>query len=179
MNKLLHLLHGALVLIIVAAVFFAFTTATQLWQTQTLNEFIANPELADEVPKDSYAQFAQAFYAIEQGEKQQALNLLTHANTTDDEILKASAHYNRGNVNLRQAQALQAEDSKIIPLIELAKQDYRTALLIDPELWDARYNLEIALNIVPEEPEGDGLFDKPIIDMQKSIESVGFKVELP
>ena len=179
MNKLLHLTHGALVLIIVTAVFFAFTMATQLWQTQKLNEFIANSALTDEVPKDSYAQFAQAFYAIEQGEKQQALNLLTHAITTDDERLKASAHYNRGNINLHQAQTLQSEDPKIIPLIELAKQDYRTALLLKPDLWDARYNLELALNIVPEEPVGDGLFDKPIINMSKSIESVGFKVELP
>ena len=73
----------------------------------------------------------------------------------------------------------ESEDPKIIPLIELAKQDYRTALLLKPDLWDARYNLELALNIVPEEPVGDGLFDKPIINMSKSIESVGFKVELP
>ena len=179
MNKLLHLTHGALVLIIVTAVFFAFTAATQLWQTQSLNEFIANTELTGDVPKNAHAQFAQAFYAIEQDKKQQALNLLTHAITTDDEMLKASAHYNRGNINLRQAQTLQTEDPKIIPLIELAKQDYRTALLLKPDLWDARYNLELALNIVPEEPVGDGLFDKPIINMSKSIESVGFKVELP
>lgn len=179
MNKLLHLIHGGLVLVVVAALFFAFTTATQLWQTQDLNAYINNAELHDEMPKNEHAQFAQAFYAIEQDNKQRALGLLTHVITTDDAALKASAHFNRGNINLRQAQLLQLEDPKKIPLIELAKQDYRTALLLKPDLWDARYNLEIALNIVPEEPEGDGLFEKPIIDSQKSIESVGFKVDLP
>ena len=75
--------------------------------------------------------------------------------------------------------AIETTSTAVIPLIELVKQDYRTALLLKPELWDVRYNLELALNIVPEIPEGDGLFEKPIIDMRKSIESVGFKVDLP
>jgi mxaK protein len=179
MNKLLHLLHSVLLLAIVASVFFGFKAATQLWQTEKLNELIINTELQEEVPKNTYVQFAQAFYAMEQDKQQHALGLLTHANTTKDTNLKASAHYNRGNINLRKAQALQADDPKTIPLVELAKQDYRTALLLKPELWDARYNLEVALNIVPESPEGDGLFEKPIVDMRKSIESVGFKVDLP
>jgi mxaK protein len=179
MNKLLHLLHSVLLLAIVASVFFAFKAATQLWQTEKLNELIINTELQESVPKNAYVQFAQAFYAIDNGKQQHALGLLTHANTTKDTKLKASAHYNRGNINLRQAQTLQADDPKTIPLVELAKQDYRTALLLTPELWDVRYNLELALNMVPEIPEGDGLFEKPIIDMRKSIESVGFKVDLP
>lgn len=179
MNKLLHLIHGALVLVVIAALFYAFATATQLWKTQELNVLIQDSELKEDVPKNAYVQFAQAFYAMENDDKQAGLNWLTHVITTDDEVLKASAHYNRGNINLLQAQALQSEDPKRIPLIELAKQDYRTALLLQPDLWDVRYNLEIALNIVPEEPQGDGLFEKPIIDMQKSIESVGFRVELP
>lgn len=179
MNKLLHLLHSVLLLAIVASVFFAFKATTQLWQTEKLNELIINTELQESVPKNAYVQFAQAFYAIDNGKQQHALGLLTYANTSKDVVLKASAHFNRANINLRQAQALQEDDPKTIPLVELAKQDYRTALLLKPELWDARYNLEIALNIVPEIPEEDGLFDKPIIDSRKSIESVGFKVDLP
>jgi len=179
MNKLLHLVHVALISVMAMALFFAFTAATQLWQTQKLNETIASEELYEAVPKHEYVQFSQAFYAMEQGKNQQALNLLTHAITTEDVMLKTSAHYNRGNVNLRQALALQKDDPKVIPLIELAKQDYRNALLLQPNSWDVRYNLELALTVVPEEPEGDGLFEKPIIDMQKSIESVGFKVDLP
>jgi mxaK protein len=179
MNKLLHLLHSVLLLAIIASVFFAFKSATQLWQTKKINELIADTALQEEIPKNTYVQFAQAFYAIEQNKQQHALGLLTHANTTKDTKLKVSAHYNRGNINLRKAQTLQADDPKTIPLVELAKQDYRTALLLTPELWDVRYNLELALNMVPETPEEDGLFEKPIIDMRKSIESVGFKVDLP
>jgi len=179
MNKLLHLLHSVLLLAIVASVFLAFKAATQLWHTEKLNELIINTELQEELPKNAYVQFSQASYAIDNGKPQHALALLTHANITKDINLKASAHYNRANINLRQAQTLQVDDPKTIPLVELAKQDYRTALLLKPELWDVRYNLELSLNMVPESPEGDGLFDKPIIDMRKSIESVGFKVDLP
>jgi mxaK protein len=181
MNKLLHLLHGALLAILIAALFFAFTAATQLYQTKKLNELILDTEveIEDALPKNLYVEFAHAYYAVEQNDYADALHLLTNVITTKDDNLKASAHFNRGNINLRQAQALQSEDPKIVPLIELAKQDYRTALLLQPDLWDVRYNLELALHIVPEIPEDDGLFEKPIIDSRKSIESVGFKVDLP
>lgn len=179
MNKLLHLSHVVLVLIVVGALFYFSTVTTQLWQTKELNTFIANTELVDEVPKSANAEFAQAFYANEQNKYQRALELLTRASTSNDADLKASAYFNRGNINLRQALTLQVDDPKKIPLIELAKQDYRTALLLKPALWDARYNLEVALNVVPEVPVGDGLFDKPDVGSRKSIEAVGFKVDLP
>ena len=39
------------------------------------------------------------------------------------------------------------------PLVELAKQSYRDALRADPSDWDARYNLERALQLAPEVDE--------------------------
>lgn len=76
------------------------------------------------------------------------------------------ALYNLGNMVLRQgmgsrggeaapadaatAGALSAEAG---PLVELAKQRYRDLLRAAPDAWDARYNLERALRLAPEEHE--------------------------
>lgn len=74
------------------------------------------------------------------------------------------ALFNLGNMYLRQGlgsgsagaattadTARQAADAG--PLIELAKQRYRDLLRAAPHDWDARYNLERALRIAPEEHE--------------------------
>ena len=72
-----------------------------------------------------------------------------------------------------------ASDGRQIPLVELAKQDYRSALLLRPDMWDARYNLEIALRVVSEDPANNDDFEKNVISSRRSIESKGFKVDLP
>jgi len=179
MNKTLYWIHSTLLVVVVLTLLLATQTGYELWQVNKLNDFIVDANSSDELPDNSYVEFAHAFYADEQGDAQRALGLLTSVITNKDAVLKASAHFNRANSNFRQAQALQTDDPKKIPLIELSKQDYRSALLLTPNAWDIRYNLELALSVVPEIPEGDGLFEKPIIDSQKSIESVGFRVDLP
>jgi mxaK protein len=89
------------------------------------------------------------------------------------------AYYNRGNINLRTALEMTQADARQLPLIELAKQDFRSALAINPDMWDARYNLEVALRAVPEDPDVNPDFEKNIISSQRSIESKAFKVDLP
>lgn len=62
------------------------------------------------------------------------------------------ALFNLGNLYLRQGMAvLDTEPAKALPLIELAKQRYRGLLRLDPQDWDARYNLERALRLAPED----------------------------
>jgi mxaK protein len=75
-----------------------------------------------------------------------------------------AALFNLGNMYLRQALGPDAAvggdtdestrarlASEAGPLIELAKQRYRDLLRSDPLDWDARYNLERALRLAPEE----------------------------
>jgi mxaK protein len=89
------------------------------------------------------------------------------------------AYFNRGNINLREALKLSSSDGRQIPLVELAKQDYRSALALDSSMWNARYNLEVALRVVPEDPDSNDEFEKNVISSQRSIESKAFKVDLP
>jgi mxaK protein len=60
------------------------------------------------------------------------------------------ALYNLGNMHMRQA-AQAGASAPAMPMVELAKQRYRDLLRIEPGDWDARYNLERALRLAPEE----------------------------
>jgi mxaK protein len=69
----------------------------------------------------------------------------------DREGLRRIALYDLGNLHLHQAlQAGLSDEAQSLPLIELAKQSYRDLLRKDPNDWDARYNLERALRLAPE-----------------------------
>ena len=67
------------------------------------------------------------------------------------DALGRQALFNLGNMYLRQGLAQDSNDA--LPLIELAKQRYRDLLRVAPDDWDARYNLERALRLAPEEQE--------------------------
>jgi mxaK protein len=60
------------------------------------------------------------------------------------------ALYNLGNMHFRQGAGADAS-TPAMPMVELAKQRYRDLLRVDPDDWDARYNLERALRLAPEE----------------------------
>jgi mxaK protein len=63
--------------------------------------------------------------------------------------LRQAALYDLANLYLRQGMTHAASDS--LATLELAKQRYRDLLRANPLDWDARYNLERALRLAPEE----------------------------
>lgn len=179
MNKLLVAAHWALILVISGSVIWLLGSGYQLWQQAQINDFIRDPAAYETVPDDPRGHFAKAQQLEMQGEHDLALEQLTLVLGFAGNPLMADAYFNRGNINLRKALTMTNSDARQIPLIELAKQDYRSALLLQPAMWDARYNLEVALRVVSEDPEINGDFEKNIISSQRSIESKAFKVDLP
>lgn len=70
--------------------------------------------------------------------------------------LRRMALYDLGNLHLHQAiQAGIGDNTQALPLTELAKQSFRDLLRQDPYDWDARYNLERALRLAPEDEDDD------------------------
>lgn len=82
------------------------------------------------------------------------------------EKIRIAAHYNLGNIYLRDALA-EAEDINVDQARtqgQIAKAQLREALRLDPEYWDARYNLELAHHIVPDLPLGEGGEDPEAVE---------------
>lgn len=65
--------------------------------------------------------------------------------------------YNLGNARLRIAIGAieQGVLDKAIASVNLAKIAYRQALRIDPEAWDVKYNLDVAMRLVRDLPQQD------------------------
>ncbi|RKZ87145.1 MAG: MxaK protein [Gammaproteobacteria bacterium] len=179
MNKSLHIAHWLLVAVVIVSLLAAAQAGWSIMQTNKINTFIADPTESEQVPKHLKAQFALAYSEAEKGQLIGALERLTTVLATDDSELEAAAYFNRGNIHLRDAQALAASDTGRIALVSLAKQDYRTALLINSSLWDARYNLELALLMVPEEPAENKVYTRRKGAESVVVKAVGFRVDLP
>ena len=121
--------------------------------TSDYNDAIANEHFADVADRDDdVGLFAAAYAAQRAGSFQEAREIYARLEHSDDEQLRAMAFYNTGNSYLQQVETINRETDEdlALPLIELAKGSYRDALRIDHEHWDARYNLERALQWLPD-----------------------------
>lgn len=124
--------------------------------TSDYNDAVANERFADVADReDDVGLFAAAYAAQRDGGFQAARVIYAKLEHSDDEQLRAAAFYNTGNSYLQQVATINRETDEdlALPLIELAKGSYRDALRIDPEHWGARYNLERALQWLPDTRE--------------------------
>ncbi len=149
-----------------------------LRESNKINRFIGSDSIQNEdIPFHLKAQFSQAYSEAKRGESHKALERLIIVTNTDDKKLEAAAYFNRANIYLQMAKTLGEDDSRFAS-IALAKQDYRKSLLLDSSNWNARFNLELALLMVPEKPIQESDFKK-IVTQRKAIRAVGFRVDLP
>lgn len=144
-----------------AAVCLAFLAAglRERQQALALNRLIANPGMQAVAAEDPRITFARGLQRVRAGEVEagrQALQLALQRSTGS---LQNQARYDLGNLALRQALAMASADDNLPAMLELAKQQYRDTLLRAPDNFPARYNLERALWLAPEEglaePEKD------------------------
>ena len=106
---------------------------------------------------------ARAFYFKQKHRYEEALSTLSLIIDKGDKKFQAKARYNLGNLYLEQAmlQVKAMNMNEALPLAGLAKQAYRQALALDSSNWDAKYNLEVAMRLLPEMdrlnmPDDDG-----------------------
>lgn len=104
---------------------------------------------------NAYARFAHAYALQRRGEMQQALVAYSGVGAEPGSPLWQAVRYNMGNAYLRRAFAddVRGNDDLTLPLVELAKNSYRALLRRVPDHWDAKYNLERALQLVPDARE--------------------------
>lgn len=132
---------------------------TQLARAWRFNDAIAAAGAAPTAvagPQAAEVLFVQAHAAALAGRAQEALALYQAA--ARDPRVAAAAHYNSGNIHLREALELASANllGQRPQAAELAKQRFRDALRAEPHGlagWPARYNLERALRLAPEVDE--------------------------
>jgi mxaK protein len=129
-----------------------------------LESWLAGRPLAEPAANpDPALILAQAAFYQGHGDKDQALERLQWVAERAGPGLKTIAFYNAGNLHLRLALAA-AEAGRADPAMaeaELAKEAYRRALTLQPEFWDAKYNLEVAMRLLPEMDRIDGGEEQP------------------
>lgn len=143
----------------------AAAQALRLWHLQRLNEAIAAaqtlPDRASAQPLQQDAapaiRLARAGALAHAGAHDAAVKgYLSLVRPGDNDALGRQAQFNLGNMYLRQGVALVdagGQPAAALPFAELAKQRYRDLLRQTPGDWQARYNLERALRLAPEEQE--------------------------
>jgi mxaK protein len=123
----------------------------RLWRQHQWNAAItANPPVGDGNGAPAELKFALAHAQAARGATEAALN--RYRALQSDSALGQAARYNSANLLMRQAIGVRAtsQPGQAIPLLELAKENYREVLRNDSGQWDARYNLERAQRLLPD-----------------------------
>lgn len=132
-----------------------FTLAWQ--QLRHSNRLITDPHLIESrsLPEDPAVRYAAAWQHERAGHLEPALESYAIAEGADDPALAARAKFGMGNLYFQiglRAGDIAAGGSHVRGLaqLELAREAYRSALRLDPELRDARYNLELLERMSPQ-----------------------------
>lgn len=101
---------------------------------------------------------ARAAYLLRRKRIDEAQPLLDQAAERAHAPEKVRMLYNMANARMRAAViAIEKGDfDKAIPLVSLAKSEYRAALRLDPADWNAKYNLDVAMRLVRDLPQAVG-----------------------
>ena len=148
-----HLLFGLVAAAFAAATLGEFAQVQHAWRINNeLSAAARSPKMSpDKLSPEGRLTRAVALANLDYDAALAAFKAIIQSNRED---LGRVALYDLGNLNLHQAiKAEAADESQSLPLAELAKQSYRDLLRRDPYDWDARYNLERALRLAPEDED--------------------------
>lgn len=158
---------GPLLWLLALIAFLASATAlVDLWQTRNANEVIRSLTANKGVQVDSKSAPSQVILArinelIFHDQLEDAQTLLSSAETRIDPHTRAFALYNIANERTRKgAEFVRKGDlDHAAALINVAKSEYRLALKLFPNDWNAKFNLDVAMRIVRDLPQAENLPD--------------------
>ncbi len=127
------------------------------------------------------SQLARALALSRNGASDAAIRAYKALAQNEREDIRQAALYNLGNLYLREALKDGATEAvRYMPLIELAKQSYRSLLRLSGNDWDARHNLELALRLAPEYDEEIVENSEALVPKERAITTMmGHKLVLP
>jgi len=151
-----HLVWLALILALGACAWFS----AQWVRTHRINAMIRDRSIEqhEPLPDDLRARYAAAWYLERSQHYEEAAKLLIDVQSSPDPALAARAWFALGNAYFQSGIKASRESTVSGPVIEnaqfdLARDAYRSALRIQPELYGARYNLELLERMSPRRAE--------------------------
>jgi len=148
---------------------------------QQLAAYLAGQLTSAPMSSDARVWIAAAREPERAGQVAPAAALLRRAADASHGQLRQIALYDLGNLYLREALRVRhaGADASALPLLELAKESYRGALLERPDLWDAKFNLELALRVAPD-PDPDDTGAPQIMTGERAVTTMrAFTLGLP
>jgi tetratricopeptide (TPR) repeat protein len=150
-------INPAVWLLLAAALVATAHFTARLWQTSVVNTRIRDGsiETLSPLPRDPRARYAAAWQAQRTQRNAEAIRLYTDAQATVDPALAAQAWFALGNVYFQIGIAESRNyEATVAPTWEnaqfdLARDAYRNALRIEPDIAGARYNLELLERLSP------------------------------
>jgi mxaK protein len=147
--------------LLVASLATAVWLAARLFVVERDNGLIASlaagHDLAISAEDPPALLFARLHFLTTRDRLDEAQPLLNRLAAGEDQDLAVAALYDMANARLRVA-FNHLESNRIdpaIPLVRLAKDNYRRALVLAPGFWDGKYNLDIAMRLVRDFPQID------------------------
>lgn len=113
---------------------------------------------------------ARSAFLLKRGRIDEAQPLLDQAQARADSATQVRMLYNMANARMRSAvrEIEKGNFDKAIPLVSLAKSEYRSTLRLNPGYWDAKYNLDVAMRLVRDLPQAVGADEeKPLETPEK------------
>lgn len=115
---------------------------------------------------------ARSRYLLNRLQREDAQTLLDLGGSRmKDPALRARLLYNHANARIRDAvAAIEGGDpARAIPLTQLAKDEYRLALRLDPTNWDIKHNYDVAMRMVRDFPGYEGEAEEVPEDAPKNL----------
>lgn len=123
----------------------------QAWQADRVNQQMASAAATPGAP--AVVVLAHAIELDRRGQFEEALNAYAEAETVGGDSVRQAVRVNVANLYLRRGILVARQDGhaqRAIAMLQLAKASYRRALRARPDDWNARYNLELALRVLPD-----------------------------
>ena len=138
------------------AVAVAFTLVRHAADNRTIAALAAGEDVAVSANASPVLQFARARFLLARERFDEARPHIDRAASRGDRSIAVAVLYDAGNAQLRRALDIVSTQryDDTIAAVSLAKEHYLRALRLDPDQWDAKLNLDVAMRLVRDLPDG-------------------------
>lgn len=149
--------------------------------TRFNDSLIANIETYGSDSNSPHRRFANAYLLQQRHEFKAAVQAYAEVQAPPNSELQMDVKFNLANLYFSEALRLRetGDQDLAMPLLELAKENYKEILRSDETNWDAKYNLELALIVAPDLDPVDTLGELNPERSPRAITKIQLRESLP